>query len=537
MFDLRNKKIRISSIKEIAIFSIILILAISLRIWVMLRWPISADEAFWANQAREIIKNQRPFYEISIPYIGPIISYILIPSIYLFGNNIVLLRIPIVIISILSIIVVYLFSRKYYNRNVALVSALILSVIPNDFVNSSQTVEGPIIELLTVLVLYLLTKYKENGKNSYLFFLGLINGIGVLTSFAYLFFLVPFVLTLTIFPKKSFRKFQARSWIVISLAFILGFSPMIYWNLLNNFYSISFIFQNFPTTLSGTNLLDVKTNLFRGYSDFLNDFNKINREMYEIDAGTRSFSILFLIFLLLFIIIPIRQLSSKNTEILRKNFYLFIIFFILLILKSMITISEFNLEDLVVLYPLSSIIVSWSFVLIISNLKKYQFVIIILFLLFISYTVTLSLEKINEKITEINKDSCVKIIPEFSKYQNSTKISNVIVSTSHSFRIFKFYFPDITSNYLVGIYQALENYDKYYPKIWEENNQTFVGDNTTYVFINEKCDCCWSKNLPIYKTFSDFLAEYNKTLKLEKTFYYDNATNESLFQVFSLNVK
>jgi 4-amino-4-deoxy-L-arabinose transferase-like glycosyltransferase len=183
------KKIFKTIRKETLLLLVITTLAIFLRVWQMWGWSINIAEASFAVEASEIVHNQN-FYFAQTEYEGPFAIYFLIPSIFAFGNNIFFLRLSVVLVSITSILLLYLFTRKYYNEKIALLAAFILAITPNDILNSSVAFENPIIPFFIILSLYMFQKYAEIKKTRYLYIISFIFGIATITRLTFVFFIV-----------------------------------------------------------------------------------------------------------------------------------------------------------------------------------------------------------------------------------------------------------------------------------------------------------------------------------------------------------
>lgn len=118
----------------LVILSLIILLGFFLRIFQINRLPpgLSSDEVAFAYNAYTILQNQSdqfgekwPFYFESFgEYKNPVPVYILVPFLSYFGNNALAVRLPMVILSSLSILVLYLIIKKLFlsNRFALLVS-------------------------------------------------------------------------------------------------------------------------------------------------------------------------------------------------------------------------------------------------------------------------------------------------------------------------------------------------------------------------------------------------------------------------------
>jgi len=540
------KKFILKLYKPYFLLLLILILASFLRIWKMWEWPLNTDESIFSTNIFEIIKGNRPIDEPPaaydpVAYTGQFTQYILLPSIFFFGNNLFFFRLPIVLVSIFSVLLLYMFARKYYNENVALFSAFILSIIPNVIINSSSAFEFPPIPFFILLSFYLFQRYAEVRKARYLYLFSFVSGLAIITRLTFFFFLIPFLLLLKFNPIIPFEKlkkdFNKRNLIFIFLFFLLGSFPFVFWNFTHEFATISFIAKDIPITYAKENLYNVGDNLFNGFYGFIHYLDKWFRWSFDLDTEINFLSIIFLLSLVTFILIPIKNsLKKVNSEFLRKNLYLLSIFFIILILKSTLTLSWFEREDYLMLYPFSSLIIGWSLNYAFNFYKdKKKIIFLAVFLLIFSYLIVNYLSRIQTEILKLNGDDCYKIVPELLKINEIKNSSLIVLDTTTYYQFFKFYEPKINSTNLVYQWYMIENFTKYYPQVWENETSVLLNDKVSYVFVKEECKRYWDKSVNITENFMKFLTDHNKTLFLVKNVSLNN--NEILFRIYEIGGK
>ena len=125
---------------EVILFSLILVLAIFLRIYKLDAVPpaLFGDEIDVGYQAyslwetgRDLTGRFMPFYLRSLSeFRTPLYIYSAVPFVGIFGLNEWGVRLPAAFWGIISIIGIYLLSRKLFNARAALISSLILSISP-----------------------------------------------------------------------------------------------------------------------------------------------------------------------------------------------------------------------------------------------------------------------------------------------------------------------------------------------------------------------------------------------------------------------
>jgi len=138
--------------------------------------------------------------------------------------------------SSLGIIPLYSGMKKLANQKAALLMVLLYTLLPM-FIDYTRFFFGPnyLIPLSTVLI-YLIGLYKIKPKNIYLFFIFAYSGI--LMQFHYQLAIILFIL----FIYYSFLKhFNLKSILIMIGGFCVGFSPMILFELKNQFYNLHVI--------------------------------------------------------------------------------------------------------------------------------------------------------------------------------------------------------------------------------------------------------------------------------------------------------
>jgi len=163
--------------------------------------------------------------------LGPFFYYFEITSAKIFGNFPDKMAYPDLIFSILSILILYLFLRKYFSRNVSLLSVALFAV---SFyaVHYSRFAWNPnSIPFYAMLFLYTMSEISFNGKKGKTFWwaivLGIVLGIGIQLH-SLLLFIFPIVLVIY-FTYLFFKKNPAWKYIfwVIFLALVINIPQIV----------------------------------------------------------------------------------------------------------------------------------------------------------------------------------------------------------------------------------------------------------------------------------------------------------------------
>ena len=136
--------------------------------------------------------------------------------------------------SSLGIIPLYLGMRKLADQKAALLMVVIYTLLPM-FIDFTRFFFVPLIVLSTILI-YLMGLYKTKPNNIHLF--SVFVYIGILMQIHYQIAVVLFILFIYYFIKN---RFKIKSILIMIGGFCLGFSPMILFELKNQFYNFHVI--------------------------------------------------------------------------------------------------------------------------------------------------------------------------------------------------------------------------------------------------------------------------------------------------------
>lgn len=166
-------------IKKKILLTSIIVLAILLRLFYLSSIPAGLDPdeaefAFNSYTLEKYLKNENneflPFQVNTYGNYRPLgLPYIIAISLKFFGNTIFALRLPNAIFGVLSVILIYFFTKTIFKNNkIALLSAFLMSISPWSVFLSRDTAE-PIMAMCFVLLLFIFVqKYWTTKKNKYL---------------------------------------------------------------------------------------------------------------------------------------------------------------------------------------------------------------------------------------------------------------------------------------------------------------------------------------------------------------------------------
>ncbi len=161
------------------IVSLVLVLglAVGIRVWGLNQIGFNTDEAVYAGQAAAIA--QVPVLKDIFPIFRahPLLFQFLLALLFNFTSSDLALRLFAVAIGVLTVFVVYQLGKLLYSRNVGILAALIMAVMPYHVVVSRQVLlDGPLV-LCSTLTLYLLARYAMTENPIWLHAVGI--GMGL----------------------------------------------------------------------------------------------------------------------------------------------------------------------------------------------------------------------------------------------------------------------------------------------------------------------------------------------------------------------
>ena len=213
------------------LLGILLIILTGFRIFYSQSIELFFDEAYYWDWARHL----------DLGYLDqpPLVAYLIAASTKIFGNTEMVIRLPAVIFSAATTIVIFLFAKTMFkSEKYALISAFLLNLILLFNVDSVLMLPDTLLIFFWVLTLYLFyLAMKVNPRYWYL--AGISLGLALLSKCIGV-LLIPVIGLTLLFIQKN-RRWLCRKELYISLFIALMiFSPVIYWNITHDFVSFRF---------------------------------------------------------------------------------------------------------------------------------------------------------------------------------------------------------------------------------------------------------------------------------------------------------
>lgn len=305
------------------------------------------------------------------PYIGALKSYLYMPIFYLFGVNIISIRLPQIIIICLSLFILYRSLTILFNKKIGIITILLLSLDPS-LIIYSKTDQGPtVIEFfLKILTFYLMAKYLNLKKGYFLFAIFVTLALGIFNKLNFFWFVNSFLISFVIIYYKVINDNFKKPGKYFPFLLIAGF----YFFLLRLFLKISrevtLSYRFFSNEVSPINIYNNLSIFLNNLSDLINGnlfFNKIYG--YNPSALGIIFSFLTLSFLIFAFIYNFKKTVFRKLPF--SKAYLFTLLIVLtLSIQILMTKRALSAWHVLILYPFLSILMAIGIYSILNTTKN-----------------------------------------------------------------------------------------------------------------------------------------------------------------------
>jgi tetratricopeptide (TPR) repeat protein len=184
------------------------------------------DEAAYHKTAQlilsgDILAGKRAFYQ------DPLYPYFLASVYMVFGDSVIVPKTIQLFAGIGSCLLIYLISQMVFGLEEAVIAGFMSSVYPLFYFFEAQLLKSSLVVFFTLVLFYLLLKYRDTRKPSLLFFAGLSQGLDV-ASQGHSYFFIPFIVLwlFTLSPDTS-PLVALKSKIKMFAIFLAGMSVVI----------------------------------------------------------------------------------------------------------------------------------------------------------------------------------------------------------------------------------------------------------------------------------------------------------------------
>ncbi len=218
------------------LFWILTTITTFLRLSVIGKLGLTVDEAhYWVYSK---------FLDLSYYDHPPMIGYIIKLFTDIFGINEFAVRLPSVIIFVITSWLFFLCIKKLFNERVAFIGIVLINILPVfSFLGAVVTIPDSPLSLFWILSFYLFINIIETKEKKYWYILGLVVGLAFLAKYTAVMIYPSIILFLICSKENRFWFLKKEPYLAIIISFII-FLPVVVWNIQNNWASFGFQLQH-----------------------------------------------------------------------------------------------------------------------------------------------------------------------------------------------------------------------------------------------------------------------------------------------------
>jgi 4-amino-4-deoxy-L-arabinose transferase-like glycosyltransferase len=215
--------------------TVIVAFLILLRFWQIDSVPVSlfGDEIDVGLQAYSVAQTGKDYFGNKLPvlfhsfaeYRLPMQLYLDVPFVKFLGLNEIGVRMPAILMGVISIVSLYFLAKEFFDKKVALIASVFIAASPWHFIYSRQANDAGI--LLPFIILGTLFFIKGVKEYKFLFASALFFSLGVYAYAISSLFIPLFVILLTILYRKKIFSYGSKKLVFVGLAAFIILSPYI----------------------------------------------------------------------------------------------------------------------------------------------------------------------------------------------------------------------------------------------------------------------------------------------------------------------
>ncbi|MBD3204148.1 hypothetical protein GF327_07670 [Candidatus Woesearchaeota archaeon] len=502
----RGKNPSYLSLNKEYIFLFLLVLVSScVRLIDLTTYPALIDnESRIGMYAKKMINEKSLLQIIDSGVEPPWPVYLVVPSILFFGYKVLSLRIVSFIVSILSIILTYFFTRKYISKNAAVFAATLYAFSPWILYFSRISSEYSYLSLFSLLTLIFLFEYFKSDDVKYLYFTSLSISVGVNIKPIFLQFFLALIISSLIFYRKKFYGLNKKQIVIILILLVIPSIPYLSYHIDTDFQTFKYLWGF---------AVGKQSSVYIDNSAFLDN------SVYKIKQATHQFTFLLWAAWIYFIF-------RKN----KKQSFLGLIIFISLIGLSY-TLHILREEHNILLEPIPQIIISGFIVSLLRKARRIQKELYAaFFILIIAFSIN-NVCQVNQKLSPYYAGNLYKNINHY--FSSQEKISGIYAPA----RFIAWNFQYILHNkFKISYFQEMIDYPQDSEKIRKEDlpeeniHNLFTEQNVYYV-----SGFCWNQEFcDISREFIIEVLQRNNINYDEKIYYYGKQ-NQNKVHIIKIN--
>lgn len=218
------------------LFWILTTITTFLRLSIIGKLGLTVDEAhYWVYSK---------FLDLSYYDHPPMIGYVIKLFTDIFGINEFAVRLPSVIIFVITSWLLFLCVKKIFSERIAFISIVLINILPVfSFLGAVVTIPDSPLSLFWILSFYLFINIIETKEKKYWYMLGIAVGLALLSKYTAIMLYPSIILFLICSKENRFWFAKKELYIAMLISFIL-FLPVIIWNIQNNWASFGFQLQH-----------------------------------------------------------------------------------------------------------------------------------------------------------------------------------------------------------------------------------------------------------------------------------------------------
>ena len=369
-----SSKVIVSRFQILALI-LIFAVAIAVRVWRFGEVPagMNQDGAMGAVDALALSQYGTDRFGMWLPahltawgfgQMSALLSYLTVPFIKIFGLSVIVARLPLLLVSLASLGVLYLFGTKLVNKNFGLILLAFAAINPWQITQSRWAIDCNLFPHFLLFGMYFL--YLGLKKTRYIFISMVFFGLSMY-SYGVALYTVPIFLSVAFLYLLITRSVKISHTILAALTYILVSLPFLTVMFINIFklktiYTPLVTMPFFPNSMRSNDILFFSTDITKQFIANFNSFFNIAflqrsdfiwNSMPEY-ATLYICSLPLIVFGMVMLFIKIFKKTEKNSENkLRKNgMFLVVSFFVAALACGLIT-NNVNINRInVVFYPL-----------------------------------------------------------------------------------------------------------------------------------------------------------------------------------------
>jgi len=324
-------------------------------------------------------------------YVGIYPALVYVPMFFIFGVNVITIRLTKILFNLFMISVFYIFLRKNYDTKFSFFATFLMSTLPyNIFMYRHGYLDDGVLSFFVIISLWLVNNYLKNKDKNSIPFLFMILGLGAASKLNFVWFIAGLFLSLYITKIKI--NFDKKTLMSSFFSFFIPLIPNILFNITRIFdktkpiNTLIDIKSNFFITNFGHNNLNIIENLIQRIDDLRYIFNTDQTSFLKY---SNPIYFLFLVFVLAYFLF-----SYKNEKKMVKIVY---VSFLVTFLGSIFIPSLPRVEHLTMLLPLSFVLMGRFLVLLYKKNKIAVYSLVFLITLFNILVIVNSYDELNNQ--------------------------------------------------------------------------------------------------------------------------------------------